>query len=291
MGRQAGRRRPVSAKVRDHLPSFVPTHVPTQPPTRRLAPHTCTGFMTMKLLCLPLVRRAYGLLPLLALALLATSPARAQDAQIRKALAERLPQLGAVEEVRKTPIAGLFEVRIGLDLYYTDAQGNYLIQGQLLDTKSRRNLTEERVEKLSTIDFATLPVADAFTIVRGNGKRKIAIFEDPNCGYCKRFEKDLQGVDNVTLQVYLYPILGPDSLEKSRNLWCAKDKGRAWQDWMVRDQAPAKGSCDTAALTRNVEFGRKWRINGTPTLVFADGSRVPGAISAQQIEQKLAEVK
>ena len=247
----------------------------------------------MNKLCLPLARRAYGLLalPVLALALLSASPARAQDAQIRKALAERLPQLGAVEEVRKTPIAGLFEVRIGLDLYYTDAQGNYLIQGQLLDTKSRRNLTEERVEKLSTIDFATLPVADAFTIVRGNGKRKIAIFEDPNCGYCKRFEKDLQGVDNVTLQVYLYPILGPDSLEKSRNLWCAKDKGRAWQDWMVRDQPPAKGSCDTAALTRNVEFGRKWRINGTPTLVFADGSRVPGAISAQQIEQKLAEVK
>ncbi len=252
----------------------------------------------MKLLRLPLAAwpsalRALPLvtLPLLVLALLGPAPARAQEAQIRKAITERLPQLGAVEEVRKTPIAGLFEVRIGLDLFYTDAQGNYLIQGQILDTKNKRNLTEERVEKLSAIDFASLPVADAFTIVRGSGKRKVAVFQDPNCGYCKRFEKDLQGVDNITLHVFLYPILGPDSLEKSRNLWCAKDKGRAWQDWMVRDQLPAKASCDSAALSRNVEFGRKWRISGTPTLVFTDGSRVPGAISAQQLEQKLAEIK
>ena len=252
----------------------------------------------MKLLRLPLAAwpsalRALPLvtLPLLVLALLGPAPAQAQEAQIRKAITERLPQLGAVEEVRKTPIAGLFEVRIGLDLFYTDAQGNYLIQGQILDTKNKRNLTEERVEKLSAIDFASLPVADAFTIVRGSGKRKVAVFQDPNCGYCKRFEKDLQGVDNITLHVFLYPILGPDSLEKSRNLWCAKDKGRAWQDWMVRDQLPAKASCDSAALSRNVEFGRKWRISGTPTLVFTDGSRVPGAISAQQLEQKLAEIK
>ena len=227
----------------------------------------------------------------LALAGLAHLPAQAQEAQIRKVLSERLPQLGAVEEVHKTPMAGLYEVRIGTDLFYTDAQGNFLIQGQLLDTKNRRNLTEERIEKLTAIDFASLPVADAFTIVRGKGKRKIAIFEDPNCGYCKRFEKDLQGVDNVTVHVFLYPILGPDSLEKSRNLWCAKDKGKAWQDWMVREQPAPKASCDTAALTRNVEFGRKWRINGTPTLVFTDGSRVPGAISAQQVEQKLAQMK
>ncbi len=217
--------------------------------------------------------------------------AQAQEAQIRKALSERLPQLGAIEEVRKTPMAGLFEVRIGNELYYADAQGNFLIQGQLLDTKQKRNLTEERTEKLLSIDFASLPMSDAFTIVRGNGKRKLAVFQDPNCGYCKRFERDLQGVDNVTIHMFLYPILGPDSQEKSRNIWCAKDKARAWQDWMLREQLPAKGSCDTAALTRNVEFGRKWRINGTPTLVFADGSRIPGAISAQQVEQKLVEVK
>jgi len=227
----------------------------------------------------------------LALAALTTG-ATAQEAAIREAIAKRVPQLKAIDEVRPSKIPGLYEVRVnGAEIYYTDAEGNFLLQGNLIDTRSKRNLTEERTEKLNAVAFDSLPLKDAFTLVRGNGKRKIAIFEDPNCGYCKRFEKDLQGVDNVTLYVFLYPILGPDSLEKSRNLWCAKDKAKAWQDWMVRDQPPAKVSCDTAALTRNVEFGRKWRITGTPTLVFTDGSRVPGAISAQQVEQKLAALK
>ena len=128
-------------------------------------------------------------------------------------------------------------------------------------------------------------------MVRGDGKRKIAVFEDPNCPYCKQFERDLQKVDNVTVYMFLYPILGPDSVEKSRHFWCAKDKGKAWVDWMVRDHAPGTASCDTAAISRNVEFGKKYRISGTPTLVFADGTRVPGAIPATQVEKFLAAEK
>ncbi len=117
----------------------------------------------------------------------------------------------------------------------------------------------------------------------------MAVFEDPNCGYCKRFERDLQKVDNVTIHMFLYPILGPDSTDKSRNIWCAKDKGKAWQDFMVRDQPAPTASCDTAALARNLEFGKKHKISGTPTLVFTDGTRVPGAIGAPQVEKLLAE--
>jgi thiol:disulfide interchange protein DsbC len=166
-----------------------------------------------------------------------------------------------------------------------------LIKGDLIDTKLRRNLTEERVEKLNAINFDALPLKDAFTIVRGNGKRKLAVFEDPNCGYCKRFERDLQKVDNVTVHMFLLPILGPDSAEKSKNVWCAKDKSKAWLDWMVRDAAPKAASCDTTALERNVEFSRKYKINGTPTLVFVDGTRVPGAISTAQIEKQLNDAK
>jgi len=226
---------------------------------------------------------------LLALGLAAA--ALAQEPAIRKNLSERLPQMGKIDEVAKTPMPGLFEVRVGTDLYYTDAEGNFLLHGQLIDTKRQLNLTEERQDKLLAIDFAALPLKDAFTIVRGNGKRKIALFEDPNCGYCKRFERDLQKVDNVTIYLFLYPILGPDSTEKSRNLWCAKDKGKAWQDWMVRDTLPASATCDATALTRNVEFGRKHKISGTPTMVFTDGTRVPGAIPAQQVEKLLAAVK
>ena len=217
--------------------------------------------------------------------------ATAQEATIRKNLAERLPQMDKIDEVTKSPVPGLFEVRVnGTEIFYTDAEANYLVQGSLIDTKQRRNLTEERIEKLLAVNFDTLPFKDAFTIVRGNGKRKLAVFEDPNCGYCKRFERDLQKVDNVTIHMFLYPILGPDSVEKSKNIWCAKDKQKAWQDWMVRDVSPNAAKCDTAAITRNVEIGRKYKITGTPTLLFADGSRVPGAIGAAQVEKLLTEV-
>jgi len=214
----------------------------------------------------------------------------AQETAIRKNLAERLPQLGKIDEINKTPITGVYEIRFnGTDILYTDAQGDYLLQGNLIDTKQRRNLTEERVDKLSAIRFDTLPVKDAFTIVRGNGKRKLAVFEDPNCGYCKRFEQSLLKVDNVTVYLYLYPVLGPGSVDKSKAIWCAKDKPKAWHDWMINNVEPARAKCDSTAVDRNIALGKKHKITGTPTLVFADGSRVPGAIDADQVELRLAQ--
>ncbi len=237
----------------------------------------------------------YSLKAALALAAVSLAiVATAQEATIRKNLGERLPQLQKIDEVSKTPMAGLYEVRVnGTDILYTDAEGNFLVQGQLIDTRQKRNLTEERVEKLTAIDFNALPLKDAFTIVRGSGKRKMAVFEDPNCGYCKRFDADLQKINNVTVHLFLYPILSKDSMDKSRNVWCAKDKGKTWNDWMLNDVTPpaAAASCDATNLARNVEFGKKHKINGTPTLFFADGSRVPGAISAAQVEKFLTDAK
>lgn len=227
----------------------------------------------------------------LVLSLLACSigSAFAQEALIRKNLADRLPALSKIDEISKTPMNGLYEVRVNeSDIFYTDAEGNFLLQGNLIDTRAKRNLTEERVEKLSAIDFEALPLKDAFTQVHGNGKRKLAVFEDPNCGYCKRFERDLQKVSDVTIHTFLIPILSPDSVEKAKNIWCAKDKGKVWLDWMIREQPAAKASCDTTALDRNLAFSKKYRITGTPTAFFVDGSRVPGAINAQQIEKMLA---
>ncbi len=216
--------------------------------------------------------------------------ALADEAAIRKNLAERLPRLPAIEEVTASPVPGLYEIRVnGSEIFYTDAQGNFLIQGNVIDTKAQRDLTEERIARLTAVAFDALPIKDSFTIVRGNGKRKVAVFEDPNCGYCKRFERDLQNVDNVTIHMFLYPILGQDSADKSRAIWCAKDKAKVWQDYMVRDTAiPQGANCDVSALARNVEFGRKYKITGTPTLIFADGARVPGAISSAQVEQLLS---
>jgi thiol:disulfide interchange protein DsbC len=221
---------------------------------------------------------------------LSTAWAQGQEATIRKNLNDRIPQLPKIEEVSRTPMTGLFEVRLSTnEIYYSDAEGNFLIQGNLIDTKSRRNLTEEREAKLGAIDFNTLPLKDAITLVRGNGKRKLAVFEDPNCGYCKRFERDLSKVDNITIYLFLYPILGADSVDKSRNIWCAKDPAHAWTQLMGREQAPASAQCNTTAIERNVEFGRKYKITGTPTLIAQDGSRVPGAINTSQIEKLLAD--
>lgn len=217
----------------------------------------------------------------------------ALEATLRKNLAERVPSLSKIEEINRTPMAGLYEVRVGGDLFYTDAEGNYLLNGQMLDTRQRKNLTEERLEKILAINFDDLPVKDAFTIVRGNGKRRMAVFEDPNCGYCKKFERELQKVDNVTIHMFLLPILGRDSAEKSRNIWCARDKGKAWLDWMTRDQAAprAEAGCDVAPLARNVEFAKRYNISGTPTLFFTSGTRVPGMIPAAEVEKMLAAAK
>lgn len=240
------------------------------------------------------MQRSTRLLPSLLLSLAALcGAAGAQEAVIRKALPERLPQLPKIDEVSRTPIPGLWEVRYGgTEILYSDDKGEHIfVNGSLVETKTRTDLTEARIEKMLAVSWDKLPMKDAVSIRQGTGARKLAVFADPNCGYCKRFERDLQKVNDVTIHTFLLPILSADSVEKSKNIWCAKDKNKAWLDWMVRDQPAAKASCDTSALERNLAFSKKYKITGTPTLFFADGSRVPGAIGAEQIEKTLASAK
>ena len=221
------------------------------------------------------------------------SGAWAQDAAIRKALAERLPQLPKIDEVSKTPVAGgLYEVRFGGNqILYADATGEHIfVNGSLIETKTRTDLTEARVERLTAIDFDALPLKDAIVVTQGNGSRKMAIFEDPNCGYCKRFERDVAGLRDVTVYTFLMPILGPESTAKSRDIWCARDAAKAWRAWMLDNVNPPKSSagCDAAALDRNLEFARKFRISATPVVVFEDGTRRTGAMKAEQVDLLLA---
>jgi thiol:disulfide interchange protein DsbC len=225
------------------------------------------------------------------LALAAAAPVLAQEAVLRKNLAERIPSLPKIDEISKSPIPGLYEVRIGHDLYYADEKGDHLIvQGSIIDTRTRANLTEARIDKLTAVEWDALPLKDAMVIKQGNGQRKLAVFVDPNCGYCKRFERDLQAVKDVTVYTFLYPILGADSTAKSRDIWCSKDAAKAWRGWMIDGATPAKvmGACDTAAIDRNVAFGRKHRVLGTPALFFEDGSRKPGALPGAEVERLLA---
>lgn len=239
---------------------------------------------------LPLLQRAaFGLLA----ALLATGIAQAQNMdKIRKNLAERAPQFPPPDEVTKTPIAGLYELRVGNQIFYIDENADYLIEGELIDTKARTNLTQQRVDKLNQVDFASLQLKDAIVWKNGNGKRRIAVFADPNCGYCRQFEKTLQEVKDITVYTFVIPILGGDSPEKAKAIWCAKDNTTAWRSWMLEGKAPARlmGACDTTAIDRNLAFSRKVRVTGTPAIVFEDGSRTPGALPGPALEKKLAEL-
>jgi thiol:disulfide interchange protein DsbC len=214
----------------------------------------------------------------------------ADEADIRKMMEAKLGT--KVESVTKSGYMGLYEVFADGNIVYTDEKGTAFIVGPLIDGKTMKNVTEERMKKLTAIKFSDLPLDRAIKQVRGDGKRVLATFEDPNCGYCKRLAKELLKLDNVTIYTFLLPILSEDSVRKSKQIWCSGDRARAWNDWMIDGKAPAgREDCDTSAVTKNQEFGRKLNISGTPTMFFADGERVPGAIPLARIEQKLNQTK
>lgn len=216
----------------------------------------------------------------------------AQEAAIRKAIEPRLGESVKVDSVTKTPYAGLFEVRVGGDIFYTDAKADYLFVGRIVDTKTFEDYTRARVDEVNKIKFADLPFDSAVKVVKGNGKRVIAVFEDPNCGYCKRLRHTLNGMDNVTVYTFMYNILAPDSAVKSRNIWCSADRGKAWDEWMLNGkEAPAAPANCNAPNDKILALGQKMKITGTPTIFFTDGSRIPGAVDAKALESKLASLK
>lgn len=228
--------------------------------------------------------------PLLLAALLVSNlPALANEPVIRKAITERMPNAPKIDEVRPSPMPGLWEIRIGNEIRYTDPTGTYLIEGELIDLKAKKNLTEDRVAQLNRVDFAALPFKDALVWKNGSGKRRIAVFADPNCGYCKRFEKGLQELKDVTVYTFLIPILGGDSPEKSRAIWCAKDSTSTWLAWMLKGEQPPKApaGCDDGAIERNLALSRKIHVNGTPAILLEDGNRIPGAVGAVELEKRL----
>ena len=247
------------------------------------------NFLSSRTLDLPLGTPSFRVAFAWGLALLC-SVSWAQESVIRKTLAERWPNMPAIDEVVKSPWPGVWEVRMGTDIVYTDDQANYLLQGEMIDTKTRTNLTQARIDKLTAFEFAKLPLKDSVVIKQGSGARKMAVFVDPNCGYCKRFEADLAKLKDVTIYTFLYPILGPDSNAKAHDIWCAKDPAKVWREWMLKGVVPPKftGKCDAAALERNTLLGQKHRVQGTPAAVFEDGTRLPGAVPVDHIEKQLA---
>jgi thiol:disulfide interchange protein DsbC len=229
---------------------------------------------------------------LLALTAASASAQTGQEASIKKLVEARLGDGAKVDSITKTPYAGLYELRIGGDIIYTDAKADYLFVGRILDTKTQKDYTRARLEEINKIKFSDLPFDSAVKMVKGNGKRVIAVFEDPNCGYCKRFRHTLNDMDNVTVYTFMYNILAEDSSVKSKNIWCSADRSKAWDEWMLNGKAPAAAPANCTTPNEKIfELGRKMKITGTPTIFFADGTRIPGAVDAKTLEDKLASLK
>jgi thiol:disulfide interchange protein DsbC len=222
---------------------------------------------------------------------MASSVFALNEKQIRTEIQKRLGTSANVRNVTPSPIPGLFEVQVNNEIFYTDSNAKYLIQGEMVELASGNNLTTKRQEDINRIKWSELPQAQAFKVVRGNGSRQIAVFSDPNCGYCKRLEKTLQQLDNVTIYNYLIPILSADSALKSKQIWCAADQQKVWNDWMLNNLGPSGKSDCANPIDKNLTLAKNYGINGTPTIFFTDGSRFPGAVQLADIEKKLASLK
>ncbi|HKC43012.1 MAG TPA: DsbC family protein [Burkholderiales bacterium] len=220
--------------------------------------------------------------------------ARADEAAIRKAVEAFVGGDAKVEGIEKAGFLDLYEVRIatreGTRILYTDEGVTHIIIGSVYDAKTEADLTDARLRKLNAIRFDELPLAQSFKIVRGNGTRQLAYFSDPRCPYCRKFDQALQDVDDVTVHVFLIPIIAPDSAAAAKAVWCSPDRAKAWLDLMLKGIEPPapKASCETP-LDKNLALSRKYRINGTPTLIFADGQRVAGWMPADRLSKMLTE--
>lgn len=220
---------------------------------------------------------------------LAAVHVQANDADLRRAFEARFPGAKVVS-VAKTPLPGVYEiVADGNQLAYVDEKAEFLLMGEIIDLNSRRNLTREKVDELTRIRFDSLPMQNAIKFVKGDGKRQLAVFSDVDCPFCKKLEPELAKLDNVTIYMFPYPIAGlhPDAGRKSKQIWCSKDKAQAWEDFMLKNKQPGKASDCKNPIDENVALGQKLGISGTPTLVFANGKRVPGYIQADRIDALL----
>lgn len=221
-----------------------------------------------------------------------SAPSSEQEKKIKADLELKIEKL-EVKSVRQLPYSDLFEVVLANnEIVYTNAKTEFTLIGHMINNADMSDMTQARIDELSVVDFKALPFAQSFKQVKGDGSRQIAVFEDPNCGYCKAFRHTLEKVDNVTIHTFVVDILGPNSTAISKQLLCAKDQGAAWDNWMLRKQLPdSSGDCDTSVLDKNKALAQQLGVTGTPTIIFENGKRIPGAPDKASLEEMLAAVK
>ncbi len=225
----------------------------------------------------------------LAATLMFAATAQANESVIRKALTQQFPGAN-IASVQKTPYSGLFEVYLDGQLVYVDAKAQYVFTGDVIDLKNRSNLTQARLNQLQAIKWDSLPLGDALKVVKGNGARKLVVFSDVDCPYCRKFEAELAKVDNITVYTFLYPIEGlhPKAVQTSKQIWCAPDRNKAWEQYITRGGVPNNDGKCANPVEATIALGAKLKVSGTPTIIFANGQRVPGMVPAAQLEKLLA---
>jgi thiol:disulfide interchange protein DsbC len=212
----------------------------------------------------------------------------ADEARVHKLVEPRMGSNVKVDAVSKTGYGGLYEVRTGGDIFYTDADARYMFVGKVVDLGTLQDLTRARADELAAIRFADLPFEMAIKTVKGKGERVMAVFEDPNCPYCRKLHETLRGIDNVTVYTFLLNILSDDSAAKAKNIWCAPDRAQAWQQWILSaKQAPGAPAACATPNEQVLALGRKLHVQGTPTIYFADGSRSGSGFDAATLEARL----
>ena len=221
-----------------------------------------------------------------------STPAIEQEKKIKTDLELKVEKL-EVKSVRQLPYSDLFEVVLANnEIVYTNAKTEFTLIGHMINNADMSDMTQARMDELSVVDFKALPFAQSFKQVKGDGSRQIAVFEDPNCGYCKAFRHTLEKVNNITIHTFVVDILGPKSTAVAKQLLCAKDQGAAWDNWMLHQQLPDNsGDCDTSVLDKNKTLAQQLGVTGTPTIIFENGKRIPGAPDQASLEEMLAASK
>jgi thiol:disulfide interchange protein DsbC len=212
--------------------------------------------------------------------------------ELRSVLQQRFPDV-VVERIQPSPIDGLYEVLTTTEIVYTDKRGDFLVLGNVMDTRSRQNLTAQAWNAHHAVDFKALPLDAAIKTVRGDGSRVLAIFSDPDCPFCQQIEPELAKLDNVTIYTFLLPLetLHPGAKAKAKQIWCAGDKEAAWHGWMLRREAPPPipTSCTVTPIEANLSLGEGLKISATPTMFFANGQRMSGSFPVAELEKALAQ--
>jgi thiol:disulfide interchange protein DsbC len=224
-------------------------------------------------------------------ALWAAAPLDPAAVELKRKLIERFPGVPIDAVQPFAPIPGLYEVVTDTEIVYSDVSGNYLVAGRIMDTRTQQDVTGARWAEVNAIDFASLPMDRAIKVVKGNGSRKLAVFADPDCPYCKELEKSLAQLTDITVYTFLFPLPShPDARNKSRYIWCASNRDALWTGWMLQGTTLPKKTCDADPIEQNLALGKKLKVNATPTIFLANGQRIDGALPLEQMKKRIASV-